>query len=153
MHSMIAIGESNQIQGLNENNIMPCWYHTRHWCKQYPEGTSVNANNITILQLRENHRPAKDMKLCPGFSGPRKGVRPVINKRHMSIMEIAIEKSKGEGDGQDCPETQLQGKTLEGKAITKLAKVKSKSPPRKGMKEVKKTAKEKKRLCVGPSLQ
>ena len=58
---MVAICKSNRIEGLNENNIMPFWYHTSHWRKQYPEGTSVDSSHITMLQLKENYEASKEL--------------------------------------------------------------------------------------------
>jgi hypothetical protein len=146
MH-MVAICKSNRIEGLNGNNIMPFWYHTSHWRKQYPEGTSVDCSHITMLQLKENNEASKELKLCPGFSAPKKGWRPSHNKRHKSYMEIASEKKKATTGGKTAAKRQLRGKTLQGKAIKKAAstkaklgkkkeKVQSKSPPRKGEKDV-----------------
>jgi hypothetical protein len=159
MH-MVAICKSNRIEGLNENNIMPFWCHTSHWRKQYPEGTSVDSSHITMLQLKENNEASKELKLCPGFSAPRKGGRPSHNKRHKSCMEIASEKKKAKTGGKTAAKLQLRGKTLQGKAIkkktaastkTKLGKkkekVQSKSPQRKGKKDVTTKATKK---SVGP---
>ena len=121
MH-MVAICKSNRIEGLNENNIMPFWCHTSHWRKQYPEGTSVDSSHITMLQLKENNEASKELKLCPGFSAPRKGGRPRShNKRHKSCMEIASEKKKAKTGGKTAAKLQLRGKTLQGKAIKKKA--------------------------------
>jgi hypothetical protein len=118
MH-IVAICKSNRIQGLNENYIMPFWYHTSHWRKQYPEGTSVDCSHITMLQLKENNEASKELKLCPGFSAPRKGGRPSHNKRHKSCMEIVSEKKKAKTGGKTAAKFQLRGKTLQGKAIKK----------------------------------
>ena len=159
MH-IVAICKSNRIQGLNENYIMPFWYHTSHWRKQYPEGTSVDSSHITMLQLKENNEASKELKLCPGFSAPRKGGRPSHNKRHKCCMKIASEKKKAKTGGKTAAKLQLRGKTLQGKAIkkktaastkTKLGKkkekVQSKSPQRKGEKDVTTKATKK---SVGP---
>ena len=96
---MIAVVKSNRIEGLNESNIMPYWYHTSHWRKQYPEGSNVGAGNITLSILRETHRPAKDYKLCPGISAPRKGGRPKKVQRLKSAMEVALENKKKQKGG------------------------------------------------------
>ena len=118
MH-MVAICKSNRIEGLNENNIMPFWCHTSHWRKQYPEDSSVDSTHITILQLKENYKASKELKLCPRFSAPRKGGRPSRNKRHKSSMEIASEKKKAKTGGKTAANLHLRGKTLRGKAVKK----------------------------------
>jgi len=149
MH-MVALCKSNRIEGLNEKNIMPFWYHTSHWRKQYPEGTSVDSSHISMLQLKENNEASKELKLCPGFSAPRKGGRPSLNKRHKSFMEVASEKKKAKTAGKPAAKLQLRGKTL--KAIKKKPvattstkakqggkkkeKEQSKSPSTKGEKDV-----------------
>jgi hypothetical protein len=150
MH-MVALCKSNRIEGLNENNVMPFWYYTSHWRKQYPEGTSVDSSHISMLQLKENNEASKELKLCPGFSAPRKGGRPSLNKRHKSCMEIASEKKKAKSAGKPVAKLQLRGKTLPSKAIKKKAasststkaklgkkkeKEQSKSPRMKGEKDV-----------------
>ncbi len=96
---MIAVVKSNCIEGLNEFNIMPYWYHTSHWRKQYPQGSNVGAGNITLSILRETHRRAKDYKLCPGISGPRKGGHPKTLIRLKSAMEVALENKKKQKGG------------------------------------------------------
>ena len=96
---MIAVVKSNRIEGLNESNIMPYWYHTSHWRKQFPEGSNVCAGNITLSILRETHRPAKDYKLCPGISAPRKGGRPKKVLRLKSAIEVALENKMEKGSG------------------------------------------------------
>jgi hypothetical protein len=72
-----------------------------------------------MLQLKENNEASKELKLCPGFSAPRKGGRPSHNKRHKSCMEIASEKKKAKTGGKTAAKLQLRGKTLQGKAIKK----------------------------------
>jgi hypothetical protein len=96
---MIAVVKSNRIEGLNESNIMPYWYKTSHWRKQYPEGTNVCAGNITLAILRETHRPQKDYKLCPGISGPKKSGRPKKLLRLKSAIEVALDNKKKKGGG------------------------------------------------------
>ncbi len=33
---MCIVAKLYRIEGLNETNIMPIWWHTSHWCRQYP---------------------------------------------------------------------------------------------------------------------
>ena len=141
---MVAICKSNRIEGLNENNIMPFWYHTSHWRKQYPEGTSVDSSHITMLQLKENYEASKELKLCPGFSAPRKGGRPSLNKRHKSCMEIASEKKKAKTGGKTAAKVQLRGKTLQVKAIKKKAAVSTSTKSKPGKKNTTKATPAKK---------
>jgi hypothetical protein len=88
---MVAVCKSKKIDGLNETNIMPVWWHTTHWRRQYPQGTSVE-NNVSIETLRNTTRPSQEFCLCPAFSSGKKPGRPKEEKRHKSAMEKAMEK-------------------------------------------------------------
>ncbi len=84
--------KSGRIEGLDESNVMPYWWHTSHWRKQYPQGVSVGCNFfIDTMRAREQD---KKYKLCPAISGPRKTGRPKLDKRQNSLMEQAMEKKK-----------------------------------------------------------
>jgi hypothetical protein len=89
---MIAVCKSGRIEGLDESNVMPYWWHTSHWRKQYPQGMSVGCN-FSIDTLRAGEQDKK-YKLCPAISGPKKTGRPKSDKRHKSLMEQAMEKKK-----------------------------------------------------------
>ena len=126
---MIAVVKSNRIEGLNESNIMPYWYHTSHWRKQYPEGSNVCAGNITLSILRETHRPAKDYKLCPGISAPRKGGRPKKLLRLKSAIEVALDNKKKKGAKGKGKKGNVKGTPTKQKEKKKgggMAKVKGK---------------------------
>ncbi len=43
-HHMCAVVKSYRIDGLNETNVMPIWWHTSHWRKQYPSDSFVSCN-------------------------------------------------------------------------------------------------------------
>jgi hypothetical protein len=88
---MFAVCKSKKIDGLNETNITPVWWHTTHWHRQYPQGTLVE-NYVFIEMLRNNTRPSQEFPLCPAFSSGRKPGRSKEEKRHKSAMEKAMEK-------------------------------------------------------------
>jgi hypothetical protein len=87
---MVAVSKSKKFVGLNGTNIMPFWWHTTHWHRQYPQGTSVN-NNFSIEMLRINAKPSQEFCLCSAFSNGRKPSQPKEEKRHKSAMEKAME--------------------------------------------------------------
>ena len=89
---MIAVCKSGRIDGLDESNVMPYWWHTSHWRKQYPIGQSIGWN-FSIETMRSGEQDQK-YKLCPAISGPNKSGRPKLDKRHTSLMEQAMEKKK-----------------------------------------------------------
>ena len=92
----IAVCKSGRIEGLDESNVMPYWWHTSHWRKQYPLGVSVGWN-FSIETMRAGEQDKK-YKLCPEISGPYKAGRPKLDKRHTSLMEQAMEKKKKKSD-------------------------------------------------------
>ena len=89
---MIAVCKSGRIDGLNQSNVMPYWWHTSHWRKQYPQGISVGSN-FSIDTMRAGEQDLK-YKLYPAISGPSKAGCPKLDKKHKSVMEQAMEKKK-----------------------------------------------------------
>jgi hypothetical protein len=54
---MIAVCKSGRIDGLDESNVMPYWWHTSHWRKQYPQGISVGLNfSINTMRAGEQEK-------------------------------------------------------------------------------------------------
>jgi hypothetical protein len=94
---MCVVVKSYRIEGLNETNIMPIWWHTSHWHKQYP-ADSVVRSTVGIESLRNAAASTKtndlDFKLCPPYSAGRKGGRPWEENRIKGAIEIAIDKTK-----------------------------------------------------------
>ena len=97
---MIAVCKSGHIDGLNQSNVMPCWWHTSHWRKQYPQGVSVGSN-FSIDTMRAGEQDLK-YKLCPPISGLSKTGRPKLDKRHKSVMEQAMEKKKKQHQAKEA---------------------------------------------------
>ena len=65
---MCVVVKSYRIEGLTESNIMPIWWHTSHWRKQYP-ADSVVWSTVGIESLCNAAASTKtnnlDFKLCP----------------------------------------------------------------------------------------
>jgi len=97
---MIAVCKSGRIDGLDESNVMPYWWHTSIWRKQYPQGVSVGSN-FSIDTMRAGEQDNKYM-LCPAISGPNKAGCPKIDKRRTSFMDQAIEKKKKQNQVKDA---------------------------------------------------
>jgi hypothetical protein len=109
---MCVVVKSYRIEGLNETNIMPIWWHTSHWRRQYP-ADSVVRSTIGIESLpnaaastKTNHM---DFQLCPPYSAGRKGGRPRGEKRIKGAIEIAIDKTEKK---KKIVETQQSGNQL-----------------------------------------
>ena len=94
---MCVVVTSYRIECLNKTKIMPIWWHTSHWRKQYP-ADSVVRSTVGIESLRNAAASTKtnnlDFKLCPPYSAGRKGGRLREEKRIKGAIEIAIEKRR-----------------------------------------------------------
>ena len=95
---MCAVVKSYRIEGLNEVNVMPIWYHTSHWQKQYPFLSTVRCNfDITTLRndmKKDTEQHNKEYRLCPPYSAGRKSGRPSEGKRIKGSMERGVDKKK-----------------------------------------------------------
>jgi hypothetical protein len=99
-HHICAVVKSYRIGGLNETNVMPSWWQTSHWCKQYPSDSFVSCN-VDIQSLRNTARVTSHISqnkylLCSRYSGHQKGGRTREEKRIKGSIELAIEKKKKE---------------------------------------------------------
>ncbi len=94
---MCVVVKSYRIEGLNETNVMSIWWHTSHWCRQYP-ADSVVRSTVDIESLRSSAASAKsdqmEFKLCPPYSARQKGERPQEEKRIKGAIECAIDKTE-----------------------------------------------------------
>ena len=92
-HHMVAVVKSYKIEGLNETNVMPIWWHTSHWRKQYPRECEYVCNfDMESLRNSTTAKVEKAYVLCPPYAGPRKGGRPREEKRIKGGVELAMEK-------------------------------------------------------------
>jgi hypothetical protein len=92
---IVAIAKSTNIEGLNMVSVMPYWWTTECWRRQFPAETSI-ACNIDIGYLQEKYTADESIHYCPDFAATRKKGRPQAKQqRCKSPLEMAIEKSKG----------------------------------------------------------
>ena len=113
---IVAIAKSTNIEGLNMVSVMPYWWTTDCWRKQFPAETSI-ACHIDIEYLQEKYEPDESIRYCPDFAAPWKKGRPaVVEKRTKSPLEMAIEKSKGGKRKRKMvmSEIDLMGKSVNG---------------------------------------
>jgi len=65
-HHMVAVVKSYKIEGLNETNVMPIWWHTSHWRKQYPWECQYVCNfDMERLRNSTTAKVEKAYVLCP----------------------------------------------------------------------------------------
>jgi hypothetical protein len=92
-----AVVKSHSIDGLTETNVMPTWWHTSSWCKQYPKESTVRCTDIQTLKntctLGSNTK--KLYVLCPPYSAPKKSGHLMAAKRIKGSIEISLDKKKG----------------------------------------------------------
>lgn len=113
---IVAIAKSTNIEGLNMVSVMPYWWTTDCWRRQFPAETSI-ACRIDIEYLQEKYEPDESIRYCPDFAAPRKKGRPkAVEKRAKSPLEMAIDKSKGDKKKRKMvmSEMNLMGKCVNG---------------------------------------
>jgi hypothetical protein len=85
-HHMVAVVKCGRVKSLTPNNVMPRWWTTEMWRKQYPAAlTSLNDFSLETLKLTE--QPDKTMKYCPPFVAPNKTGRPSQGQRIKGPLE------------------------------------------------------------------
>jgi hypothetical protein len=94
---MCVVVKSYRIEGLNETNIMPIWWHTSHWRRQYPADSvvwstvGIESLHSVAASTKSNHM---EFKLCPPYSAQQKSGRPQEEKQIKGAIEIAIDKTE-----------------------------------------------------------
>jgi hypothetical protein len=114
---MVAVVKSYKIDGLNETNVMPIWWHTSHWRKQYPfMATSTSNFDIQSLRHVDSTKVESSYALCPPYAGPKKAGRPREEKRMKGAVEIVMDNKKMKANkekGQPVePEIALEYKAI-----------------------------------------
>ena len=85
MH-MVAVVKSARINGLTPNNLMPEWWTTEMWRKQYPQDVH-SLNDFCIESLRLLEQPNQSMRYCPPFVALNKAGRPKEGTRKKGSLE------------------------------------------------------------------
>lgn len=114
---MVAVVKSYKIDGLNETNVMPIWWHTSHWRKQYPfMATSTSNFDIQSLRHVDSTKVESSYALCPPYAGPKKAGRPREEKQIKGAVEIVMDNKKMKANkekGQPVePEIALEYKAI-----------------------------------------
>jgi len=85
-HHMVAVVKSGRINGLTQNNVMPKWWTTEMWRKQYPQELQC-LNDFSLECIKKTVPPDLTMRYCPPFVAPNKAGRPKEGKRIKSCLE------------------------------------------------------------------
>ena len=91
-HHMIAVVKSSRIINLTTTNIMPNWWRTEVWRKQYPK--DIKLSSVTMNTLTSNHVANQNARYCPPYAAPMKTGRPKSGKRSKSPLEGKGKKKK-----------------------------------------------------------
>jgi len=89
-HHMIAVVKSSRVEGLTSTNSMPCWWYTKKWRNQYPQGQI--GSNINMSSLTANHTADPTWRYCQPSIAPRKAGRPKTETRFKSPVELTKQK-------------------------------------------------------------
>ncbi len=92
-----VVVKSHRIDGLTETNVMPTWWHTSSWRKQYPKESNVRCTDIQTLKntCALGTSTNKLYVLCPSYSAPKKSGRPMAAKRIKGSIEMSLDKKEG----------------------------------------------------------
>ena len=113
---MVAIAKSTKVEELNLVSLMPFWWTTAAWKRQFPKNTSIGTI-IDIEYQKEKYEADNSIHYCPNFAAARKEGRPKKEElRAKSPLELALEKSKGvqKKRKQVATEVDLIGKSKDG---------------------------------------
>ena len=80
---------SSRISDITRHTIMPYWWTTDQWKRQFPLNAIANCNT-TLAVIREDHEPSGNYRYCPDWSAPNKAGRPKKNERRKSVVETAV---------------------------------------------------------------
>ena len=85
---MAALLVSARIPDIARHNIMPYWWTTDQWKRQFPLDTVANSNT-NMAMIHDDHEPSGNYRYCPDWSAPNKAGRPKKNERRKSVLETA----------------------------------------------------------------
>ncbi len=85
---MAALVVSSRIPDITGHNIMPYWWTTDQWKRQFPLNTVANCNT-NMAVTHDDHEPSRNYRYCPDRSAPNKAGRPKKNERRKSVLETA----------------------------------------------------------------
>ena len=133
-HTCVVV-KSHRIDGLTETNVMPKWWHTSSWRKQYPKEKTVRCTDIQTLKntcaigTRRNDLYA----LCPPYAAPKKSGRPKEATRIKGSIEMSLDNKKGK-KGKKIPiepEDDDIGKKKRGRSASPATQKKKKTKKKK----------------------
>ena len=85
---MAALVMSSRIPDITRQNIMPYWWTTAQWKRQFSLDTVAHCNTNMVI-IRDDHKQSGNNRYCPDWSAPNKAGRPKKNEQRKSVLEMA----------------------------------------------------------------
>jgi len=79
---------SSCIPLVTRENIMPYWWRTDHWKKQFPKEVLAECH-VSMETICEDVQPNDKIMYCPSWSAPNKAGRLKKNERRKTVLEKA----------------------------------------------------------------
>ena len=85
---MAAVVVSSRIPLLTRENIMPYWWWTNHWKKQFPKDFLAECH-VSMETICEDGQPNNKIRYCPSWCALNKAGWPKKNERRKTVLEKA----------------------------------------------------------------
>jgi hypothetical protein len=90
---MVVVAKSNAIEGLTRVMMMPSWWTTEQWRKQFPK-ESVMRCDTNMHSIKSKYSPDDALRYYPVWSAPGKKGRPKKDERRKGVMDHIKESGK-----------------------------------------------------------
>ena len=93
---MVVLAKGGHIQdpGFTRLSVMPHWYSTAWWRRQFPED-SVCRGDISVKSVKKKYPADDTLKYCPDWAAPRKSGRPKKDeKRKRGVMDAVAKRRR-----------------------------------------------------------
>jgi hypothetical protein len=74
-------------------SVMPYWFRTEHWRRQYPRNVQCNGT-VNLRLVMSKYEPEGDIQYCPEWLAPSKAGRSKKNERKMGPTDYIAASSK-----------------------------------------------------------
>jgi hypothetical protein len=90
---MVVVAKTNKITGLKRVMMMPSWWTTVQWRKQFPKD-SIMRCDINMQSIKKRFSPDDTLRYYPVWSAPGKKGRPKKDERRKGVMDHIKESGK-----------------------------------------------------------
>jgi hypothetical protein len=82
-------------------SVMPYWFRTAHWRRQYPRNVPCNGR-VNLRFVMSKYEPEGDIQYCPEWLAPNKAGRPKKNTRIMGPTDHIAASAKKRKKNRYC---------------------------------------------------